>query len=58
MDRWYEAQAIAYNMLEYNTYRGISEGATHYHATYVNPFWADSLQMVGRIGAHIFYRWE
>jgi spore germination cell wall hydrolase CwlJ-like protein len=58
MDRWYEARAIAYNMLEYNTYRGISEGATHYHATYVNPFWADSLQMVGRIGAHIFYRWE
>ena len=58
MDRWYEAQTIAYNMVEYGQYRGISEGATHYHANYVNPFWADSLQMVGRIGAHIYYRWE
>jgi spore germination cell wall hydrolase CwlJ-like protein len=58
MDRWYEAQAIAYSMSEFGQYRGITEGATHYHATYVDPFWADSLQMVGRIGAHIYYRWE
>lgn len=58
MDRWYEAQTIAYEMLTYNKYRGITEGATHYHATYVNPRWASSLQMVGRIGAHIYYRWE
>ena len=58
MDRWVEAQSIAYNMLTYSQYRGISEGATHYHATYVDPSWASSLQMVGRIGAHIYYRWE
>lgn len=58
MDRWYEAQSIAYSMFEYGQYRGITEGATHYHASYVDPFWADSLQMVGRIGAHIYYRWE
>lgn len=57
-DRWHEAQSIAYSMLEFGEYRGITEGATHYHATYVDPFWADSLQMVGRIGAHIYYRWE
>jgi spore germination cell wall hydrolase CwlJ-like protein len=58
MDSWIEAQSIAFNMLAYNQYRGITEGATHYHATYVNPRWASSLQMVGRIGEHIFYRWE
>lgn len=29
--------------------------ATHYHAHYVNPYWAPSLNRVGRIGAHIFY---
>ncbi len=29
--------------------------ATHYHAYYVNPYWAPSLDRVGRIGAHIFY---
>jgi spore germination cell wall hydrolase CwlJ-like protein len=58
MDSWYEAQTIAYSMLADDQYRGISEGATHYHATYINPYWASSLQMVGTVGKHIFYRWE
>lgn len=58
LDRWMEAQSIAFTMINFGEYRGITEGATHYHATYVNPFWADSLQMVGTIGAHIYYRWE
>ena len=31
-------------------------GATHYHASYVSPYWAPSLVRVTRIGAHIFYR--
>jgi spore germination cell wall hydrolase CwlJ-like protein len=57
-DRWVEAQSIAWNIVEENKFRGITEGATHYHATYVNPRWAKTLQLVGRIGAHIFYRWE
>lgn len=57
-DRWQEAQLIAYNMLTHDKFRGITEGATHYHATYVNPSWARTLQQVGRLGAHIFYRWE
>jgi len=57
-DRWAEAQMIAWGMLEWDKYRGITEGATHYHATYVSPRWAKSLHLVGRIGAHIFYRWE
>ena len=57
-DRWVEAQSIAWNIVEENKFRGISEGSTHYHATYVNPRWAKTLQLVGRIGAHIFYRWE
>ncbi len=57
-DRWAEAQLIAWNMVEDNKFRGITEGATHYHATYVEPQWAETLQLVGRIGAHIFYRWE
>ena len=31
--------------------------ATHYHATYVKPFWADheSFTMEGQVGDHIFY---
>lgn len=57
-DRWFEAQMIAWGIIEYEKYRGITEGATHYHATYVSPKWAKDMQLVGRIGAHIFYRWE
>lgn len=30
--------------------------ATHYHAVYVRPGWARSMQKVGRIGLHVFYR--
>jgi spore germination cell wall hydrolase CwlJ-like protein len=32
--------------------------ATHYHATYVYPYWAPSLHFIGTIGAHRFYRWK
>jgi len=58
MDAWVEAQQIAYNMLVHSDARGITEGATHYHATYVSPEWARDFALVGRIGEHIFYRWE
>lgn len=34
------------------------EGATHYHATYVNPAWAKTKTKVVQIGQHIFYRYE
>ena len=34
------------------------EGATHYHATYVLPEWAESKTPVVQIGEHIFYRWD
>ena len=32
--------------------------ATHYHATYVYPYWAPSLNYLGTIGAHRFYSWK
>jgi len=34
------------------------EGATHYHAHYVKPSWAETKTYVTRIDDHIFYRWE
>lgn len=58
IDRWIDAQMLAWEMIENGKYRGLTEGATHYHANYVNPRWNRDLQLVGRIGAHIFYRWE
>ena len=57
-DHWVAAQTLAYQIVVNGAYRGITEGATHYHATYVSPRWASDLQLVGRIGAHIFYRWD
>lgn len=57
-DAWVNAQTVAWKVMQFGEFRGISEGATHYHATYVNPSWAGSLQLVGTIGKHIFYRWN
>jgi len=58
MDAWVDAQQIAYNMLTWDAGRGLTEGATHYHADYVDPNWAQTKQLVGRIGVHVYYRWE
>lgn len=58
MDAWVDAQQIAYLMIVHNDGRGLTEGATHYHATYVKPAWAKQKQLVGRIGNHIYYRWK
>jgi len=57
---WATAQYVAGSILYANKHRGITEGSTHYHATYVKPRWAHDRGMnhVGRIGTHIFYRWD
>ena len=34
----------------------ISEGATHYHAHYVDPYWAVHMKPVLEVGDHLFYR--
>ena len=57
-DAWNDALFISYNIINNNKYRGITEGATHYHTTWVNPYWAPTLQHIGTIGSHIFYRAE
>lgn len=57
-DAWAKAQLLAYQIVKQDAYRGLTEGSTHYHAGYVDPYWADSLQLVGTIGQHVFYRWN
>ena len=57
-DAWFKAQLLAWQIIEDGAYRGLTEGATHYHADYVNPKWAKGLTLIGRIGEHIFYRWD
>ena len=58
MVSWKQSELIAYQIMYFNRFRGITEGSTHYHATYVNPKWSSSLIQTGRIGEHIFYRWN
>ena len=55
-DAWNNAQLVALQILDHDTFRGISEQSTHYHAHYVHPYWANHLHLVGTIGAHKYYR--
>ncbi len=53
--RWNKANRVASHvMMGLNEYK--TSGATHYHATYVNPVWNSGLIRTTKIGAHIFYR--
>lgn len=36
--------------------RRVTEGATHFHATYVRPSWARQYPRTAAIGNHVFYR--
>tara|TARA_Y100001963_G_scaffold7218_1_gene9343 strand:+ start:3410 stop:3985 length:576 start_codon:yes stop_codon:yes gene_type:complete len=54
--RYYEdAFYLAVNFIEERPL-DITEGATHYHNTKVNPNWASHLEKVVQIEEHIFYR--
>jgi hypothetical protein len=54
---WDRARGIAAAALAGSVYEPIGL-ATHYHATYVLPYWAASLANVGTIGLHTFYKWR
>ena len=52
---WARAQRIAAEALSGSVYAPVGH-ATHYHTLWVNPYWAGTLDHVGTIGAHRFYR--
>jgi Cell Wall Hydrolase len=54
---WLRAGRVAAQALAGSVYAPVGM-ATHYHATYVYPYWAPSLNFVGTIGAHRFYSWK
>lgn len=49
------ARAVAEQVMAGTAPRHVA-GALNYHATYVHPAWAPTLDAVARIGAHVFYR--
>ncbi|WP_339692258.1 cell wall hydrolase [uncultured Parasphingorhabdus sp.] len=54
---WDRAKKVAAEALAGTSYTTVGT-ATHYHATYVYPYWAPSLRFVGTVGAHRFYSWK
>ncbi|WP_233997150.1 cell wall hydrolase [Porphyrobacter sp. HT-58-2] len=52
---WARAQRIASEALSGKVYAPVGL-ATHYHTLWVNPYWAGTLDHIGTIGAHRFYR--
>ncbi|MEZ5952789.1 MAG: cell wall hydrolase [Hyphomonas sp.] len=52
---WDRAQKVAAHVLM-NLAEDKTGGATHYHATYVDPIWSAGLIKTDKIGLHIFYR--
>ena len=55
---WRMAQEYARIVLSGRIVLDVTEGATHYHETYVKPSWAKTKTRTTRIESHIFYRWE
>ena len=53
---WRQAQDVAGRALAGFVEKDVGS-ATHYHATYVAPYWAPTLVKMKQVGAHIFYRW-
>lgn len=54
---WERARRIARESLAGAVYAPVGL-ATHYHTIRVNPYWAKTLNRIGTIGEHHFYRWR
>jgi spore germination cell wall hydrolase CwlJ-like protein len=51
----YQAALQLISILENGLLTDNTGGATHYHAVYIRPYWADHLHYLVTIGNHIFY---
>jgi len=52
---WARARKVAQDALSGKVFAPVGH-ATHYHADFVLPYWADSLDKTMQLGHHIFYR--
>ncbi len=53
---WAKAKKIAQQIVNGEVSIPAVDASTHYHATYVRPNWAPTMQRKKRIGKHIFYK--
>lgn len=56
MAEWRMAQQVAKATSSGQVWLPEVGSSTHYHATYVKPFWAPTMKKVAKIGLHVFYR--
>jgi N-acetylmuramoyl-L-alanine amidase len=57
-ERAFESAYIVAQLVIRNDYAPVTKGATHYHADYILPDWAETKTVTNIIGNHVFYRWE
>jgi spore germination cell wall hydrolase CwlJ-like protein len=55
-EEWERAKRIARETLDGKLWLKDIGKATHYHASYVYPYWVRSMRKMTRIGLHTFYR--
>ena len=55
---WQQAEDIARGVVDSTLYLPEVANATHYHASYVYPYWAPRLKKLTTVGQHIFYTFK
>ena len=55
-EQWDRARNIAKEMLDGRLWLPEVNRSTHYHATYVRPYWVRSMKKNYKAGLHVFYR--
>jgi spore germination cell wall hydrolase CwlJ-like protein len=55
-EQWDRARKIAKGMLDGQLWLPEVNRSTHYHATYVRPYWVRSMKKNYKAGLHVFYR--
>jgi spore germination cell wall hydrolase CwlJ-like protein len=55
-DAWSRAKRIARETLDGKHWLPDVGKATHYHATWVHPYWVRAMRKLDKIGVHTFYR--
>lgn len=55
-EHWSRAKTIAKEMLDGRLWLPEVNRSTHYHATYVRPYWVREMKKMYKTGLHIFYR--
>ena len=56
-EAWIRAQAVALAALTGTVDREVGF-ATHYHTDWVVPSWSGTLDKIGAVGTHLFFRWR